>query len=85
MVVTSKGNVEAVKKLKEKEIKLQGKQSGKPGYTALMYAVEANQSECAKELLDEAGMQNESGDTALMLAIGQKNCTMIEMLAPLEK
>ena len=50
-----------------------------------MYAAENNHIECAKELLEEAGMQNDDGNTALMIAIHRNNLKLIEELAPLEK
>ena len=42
-----------------------------------MYAVEGNRIDCAKELLEEAGMINEAGDTALMIAIRKRNLKII--------
>ena len=42
MVAAKTGNLDAVKELKSKEIKLRGREKGKEGYTSLMYAAEAN-------------------------------------------
>ena len=50
-----------------------------------MYAVEGGHYECAVLLKEEAGLQNENGDTALMIAIRNNVINCIEFLAPFEK
>ena len=85
MMFSFGGCVNGVNQLKTKYIRKCGKETNREGYTALMYAVEGNHTECARELLDEAGMQNETGDTALLIAINIKNRKLIELLSQYEK
>lgn len=52
--------------------------------TALMYAVKKNHLECAQKLLEEAGIKNNRGKTALMLAAREGLIEFVKVLAPLE-
>ena len=63
-------SVETLLFLKRKYTFLINRKS-KGGYTSLMFSVLSNSLDCTKLLLDEVGLQDENGFTALMHAVSK--------------
>lgn len=83
MRAASDGDIGRLQSILNKNGELLGLQN-KPGKTALMLAAEKGHYECAKALLQEAGITTPSNTTALMFAIRTRHLSIIELLAPLE-
>lgn len=83
MRAASDGDLNHLQRILSTNSELLGQQN-KPGKTALMLAAERGHYECAKALLQEAGITTPSNTTALMFAVRAHCLSIIELLAPLE-
>lgn len=80
MIASTVGHIDIITELIEVELGYTNKYKE----TALMHASEANNVECAKLLLKEAGNQDCRGLTALMKAAVKGNLKLVNLLADLE-
>lgn len=80
MIAAAQGNLSELLAHKKADLRQQTDQ----GLTALMLAAIFGHAKCAGELLEEAGMQDSNGRTALMFAAAHMHADIITILADTE-